>query len=47
MDTTAIVLLLVSALVLAVITAAILRAVRRDGLGHGTPPRSHHEWDAR
>lgn len=34
------------ALVLLPTSAALVRTIRADGLGHRPPPRSHLDWDA-
>jgi len=39
-------ILLSAALLLLASGAGLVRAIRRDGLGHRPPPRSHLDWDA-
>ncbi len=37
--------ILIAAAVLILLTLALVRAIRADGRGRRTPPRSHVPWD--
>ena len=40
-------LILLTLLLTTTLTVAVARVIRRDGLGHRTPPASRYDWSER